>query len=124
MFIIIHLLHSPFYGIVLLALCFEGVVLAHALNNPTLLRYISRLIPVDPNSVKFLLGNPGSIIRSVVFNSVKGYVLITIGDVCVQMLYSQLADIQAGRVIFDCKLAGNTLTTEQIMQIYKEAHGD
>jgi hypothetical protein len=52
---------------------------------------LQRFLPLGQNSIKFLIGNPGTILRSFVWNSAKGGFVLIVGSTCYTLAVPKLA---------------------------------
>lgn len=53
--------------------------------------YLQYFVPLDSDSVKFLIGNPGSALRSIVWNAGKGGLILVVGSTTYTLVTPKLA---------------------------------
>ena len=110
-------------GFFIFSICFEGACLSYLVKQESIVSFsfLQRFLPLDQNSIKFLIGNPGTILRSIVWNSAKGGFVLIVGSTCYTLAVPKLAlhDTQA---LIDLHKSNNVeLDFEKIQELQRQA---
>jgi hypothetical protein len=104
-----------------LSISFEGACLSYLVQHEYIQSYLKGFLPLDKNSIKYLIGNPGSVLRSIVWNSAKGGFVLVVGNTVQTLAFPKLA-VHDTQVIIDLyKANGVELDYDKIQKIHREA---